>query len=81
MFRHKGGHFRIGVVDVIPFIPLVGVSIDECVSLANKVGEILEDKLDLTVYMYGVAVKRPELNDLGYVQNIQYKGLGERINK
>lgn len=78
MRKHKGEHTRIGAADVIPFIPLKGVSLEECIDLANDVGSILADKLNAPVYMYAEAAKIPELKDIAYVQNVEYEGL---INK
>ena len=61
MRNHKGEHSRIGAVDVIPFIPLSGVTLEECVVLANEVGSILAEKLNAPVYMYAEAAKIPEV--------------------
>lgn len=81
MGKHKGEHPRIGAADVIPFIPLVGASLEECIELANEVAKVLAERLNVPAYLYAEAAKRPELKDISYIQNIQFEGLGEKIKE
>lgn len=81
MSKHKGSHPRVGAVDVIPFVPLMNSSIESCIEIANEVAEELSKNLDIPAYMYGKAAKREELTDLGYVQNVQYEKLFDKIKE
>lgn len=81
MRKHKGEHPRIGAADVIPFIPLVGATLEECIELANEVAKILAEGLNVPAYLYAEAAKRPELRDISYIQNIQFEGLSEKIKE
>ena len=78
---HKGEHPRMGAVDVIPFIPVAGVTIEECAKLAEKLGERIGRELDIPVYLYDHAARRPERKDLANVRKGQFEGLKELIGK
>lgn len=73
--RHRGEHPRIGATDVIPFIPISGVTMKECVELANKLGRRLADELSIPVYLYEEAATVPERKNLSEVRRGQYEGL------
>ncbi|HET6746461.1 MAG TPA: glutamate formimidoyltransferase [Candidatus Limnocylindria bacterium] len=75
MEQHTGAHPRIGAVDVIPFVPLGGTRIEECVDLARRFGEQIAKLFDLPVYLYGDAALRPERRRLADVRRGQYEGL------
>jgi glutamate formiminotransferase len=77
MTRHTGVHPRIGATDVIPFIPLEGVSIQECVILARNVGRELWDRYRIPVYFYEAAATRPERVSLENIRKGQFEGLRE----
>ena len=77
MTRHTGVHPRIGATDVIPFVPLEGVSIDECVALARRVGQALWDRYGIPVYFYEAAATRPERVNLENIRRGQFEGLRE----
>jgi len=79
MDAHAGEHPRIGAVDVIPFIPLEGTSMDECVELARRFGRRLAERFDLPVYLYANAALRAERAKLADVRRGQYEGLKEEI--
>ncbi len=57
---HKGEHPRMGAADVVPFIPLEGVTMDDCVALAKKLGERIGKELEIPVFLYERAASRPE---------------------
>jgi glutamate formiminotransferase/formiminotetrahydrofolate cyclodeaminase len=78
---HKGEHPRMGAVDVIPFIPVQGISIAECAKLAEKLGERIGRELGIPVYLYDHAARRPERKDLASVRKGQFEGLKELIGK
>jgi glutamate formiminotransferase len=79
MEKHEGAHPRIGAVDVIPFVPLGGTRLDECVDLARRFGEQIAKLFDLPVYLYGEAALRPERRRLADVRRGQYEGLKAEI--
>jgi glutamate formiminotransferase len=79
MEQHTGAHPRIGAVDVIPFVPLGGTRLDECVDLARRFGEQIAARFDLPVYLYGEAALRPERRRLAHVRRGQYEALRDEI--
>src|SRR5579872_5922384 len=58
--KHQGAHPRIGAADVVPFIPIEGVTLEECVQLAERLGNDIWNKLKVPVYFYEAAAKRPD---------------------
>ena len=81
MRKHKGQHPRVGAVDVVPFIPIKNVAIDDCIELAKKFGEILAEKCSVPVYLYGEAATKPERSDLDWIRKGEYEELAEMIVK
>jgi glutamate formiminotransferase len=77
MTQQTGVHPRIGATDVIPFVPLEGVSIKDCVTLARHVGQELWDRYRIPVYFYEAAATRPERVNLENVRKGQFEGLRE----
>ncbi|MFS8085467.1 MAG: glutamate formimidoyltransferase, partial [Acidobacteriota bacterium] len=73
--KHKGVHPRIGATDVLPFVPVSGVTIDECVALAHAVGRRIWDELSIPVYFYERAALR---TDRVRLENVRGKGF-ERL--
>lgn len=81
MKKHKGQHPRIGAVDVVPFIPLKNVTIDDCVELSKRFGQSLAEKCHVPVYLYGIASLKPERRDLDWIREGDYERLAEMIVK
>lgn len=79
--HHKGEHPRMGAADVIPFVPVAGTGIEDCVALARKLGERIGRELEIPVYLYDHAAQRPERKDLAQVRKGQFEGLREEIGK
>jgi glutamate formiminotransferase len=79
MEKHTGEHPRIGATDVVPFIPIKNVSIDECVTLAREVGKEIGEKLQIPIYLYEAAATREDRRNLAKVRRGQYEGLKEAI--
>ncbi len=71
----------MGAVDVIPFIPIFGVSMQECIQMSRDLGERLAGELSLPVYLYEEAAVRPERKNLSQVRKGQYEGLKEAIKE
>lgn len=79
MEQHSGAHPRIGAVDVIPFVPLGGATLDECVDLARRFGEQVAQRFDLPVYLYGAAALRPDRTRLADIRRGQYEAIRDEI--
>ncbi len=77
--QHEGEHPRIGATDVIPFIPIEGVTMEDCVQLAETLGERIARELGIPVYLYGEAARVPERKDLAHIRRGQFEGLKEAI--
>ncbi len=77
--QHQGAHPRIGATDVVPFVPIAGVSMTECVELARRLGKRVGDQLSIPVYLYEEAATTPERQNLEYIRKGQYEGLKEEI--
>lgn len=79
MDAHQGVHPRIGATDVIPFVPLRGISMDECVALARQVAQRIGEELRIPVYLYGEAALRPERRELAGIRRGGYEALKAEI--
>jgi len=79
MRGHRGIHPRIGALDVLPFVPLAGVTMAECVTLAHETGRALAARHALPVYYYGEAARRPERRGLRELRHGEYEGLAARL--
>jgi glutamate formiminotransferase/formiminotetrahydrofolate cyclodeaminase len=77
--HHTGEHPRIGATDVVPFVPLHGASMDECIAMAQRLGERVGSELDIPVYLYEAAATRPERANLENIRRGQYEGLKAEI--
>ena len=75
MKAHTGAHPRLGAVDVVPFIPLAGVTMDECVELAHRFGREVAERHQVPVYFYAKAAKTPERVRLPDIRRPEYEGL------
>ena len=73
--HHHGEHPRIGATDVVPFVPLSGCTLDDCVALARALGERVAGELGIPVYFYEAAATRPERKNLENLRRGQYEGL------
>ncbi len=79
MREHSGEHPRIGATDVVPFIPVSGVTMKDCVDLANRFGKRVGDELGIPVYLYEEAATRPERRNLASVRKGEYEGLAAKL--
>jgi glutamate formiminotransferase/formiminotetrahydrofolate cyclodeaminase len=77
--QHTGEHPRIGATDVVPFVPLSGVTMDECVQIAKRLGERVARELNIPVYLYEAAAQRPDRTNLEVIRKGQYEGLKTAI--
>ena len=81
MGKHTGEHPRIGAVDVVPFVPLAGASMADCIELARAFAERVADRFGIPVYMYGEAATSPARQRLADIRRGQYEGLRTQISE
>lgn len=79
--KHKGEHPRMGAVDVIPFVPLRGVTKQECIELARRVGAAIWDRFKVPVYLYEDAATRPERRDLAHIRKGEFENFFAKIQE
>jgi len=77
--HHQGQHPRIGAADVVPFVPIAGVTMVECVEMAHRLGKRVAEELSIPVYFYEEAALRPERRNLEDIRRGEYEGLKELI--
>jgi glutamate formiminotransferase / formiminotetrahydrofolate cyclodeaminase len=77
--QHTGEHPRIGATDVVPLVPLKGISTAECAALAKQLGERVAAELKLPVYLYEAAAATPERKNLALIRRGQYEALKDEI--
>ena len=79
MNHHNGTHPRMGATDVCPFIPVSGVSDEECIELSKQVGKRVGDELDIPVYLYEKSARKPDRVKLPNIRNGEYEGLVNKL--
>jgi glutamate formiminotransferase/formiminotetrahydrofolate cyclodeaminase len=79
--HHKGEHPRMGAVDVVPFVPLSEVTMDDCISLARAFGQEFAEKFHVPVFLYEEAATVPERRNLADVREGEFEGLRDKIGK
>jgi len=77
--EHRGEHPRIGAADVVPFVPIQGISMEECVEMARRLGRRVGEELSIPVYLYEEAATRPERQNLENIRRGQYEALKEEL--
>ncbi len=77
--HHQGAHPRMGAADVIPFIPIDGVTIDDCVAMARHVGAEIARRFQIPVYLYEAAATTPERQNLENIRRGQFEGIRDEI--
>jgi glutamate formiminotransferase/formiminotetrahydrofolate cyclodeaminase len=79
MSKHSGAHARMGATDVCPFVPVSGVTMEDCAELARRLGERVGEELGIPVYLYEHAASRPERQNLANIRSGEYEGLQEKL--
>jgi len=79
MTQHKGGHPRMGAADVVPFVPVRGVTMADCVAIARRLGQRVGDELHLPVYLYEEAASREERRNLADIRRGEYEAIRAEI--
>jgi glutamate formiminotransferase / formiminotetrahydrofolate cyclodeaminase len=77
--EHTGAHPRIGATDVVPFVPISGLTMADCISMAGRLGKRVGEELSIPVYLYEEAATRPERQNLENIRKGQYEGLKVEI--
>ena len=77
--QHTGAHPRVGATDVVPFIPVEGVTLEDCVALARRVGNEIWQRYRIPVYFYEAAATRPDRTNLENIRRGQFEGLREEL--
>ncbi len=78
--KHTGEHPRIGAADVVPFVPISGVDLEDCVEIARQLGRRVGEQLGIPVYLYEAAATRPDRQNLENLRRGQYEGLKNEIS-
>ncbi len=79
MRRHHGAHPRMGATDVLPIVPVSGITLEECAELARKLAKRIADELSVPCYCYEAAALKPERKNLAICRKGEYEGLAERV--
>src|SRR5256714_1971480 len=79
--HHSGEHPRIGATDVVPFIPLEGSTMEDCIALARQLGERVGRELRIPVYLYGGAATPPARENLAAVRRGEFEGRREELGE
>ena len=77
--KHQGAHPRMGAADVVPFIPIDGITIEDCVAMARRVGEQIWKRFQIPVYFYEAAATSPERTNLENIRRGQFEGIRDDI--
>ena len=79
MDHHRGGHPRMGATDVVPFVPIRGATMEDCIALARQLGARVGSELGIPVFLYEAAATQPDRRNLADVRRGEYEGLKEEI--
>ena len=79
MSRHHGAHPRMGATDVCPFVPVEGVTLEDCAAIARSVGARVGKELEIPVYLYEAAAASPERRNLANIREGEYEGLARKL--
>src|SRR5690349_13262199 len=77
--QHQGAHPRLGAADVIPFIPIEGVTLEDCVAIARQAGQEIWSRYKIPVYLYEAAATQPERQNLENIRRGQFEGIRAEI--
>ncbi len=77
--KHRGEHPRIGAIDVIPFVPIKNVTMNDCIMITRGLGRRIGENLNLPVYLYEEAATAPHRRNLANIRRGEFEGLNEKI--
>ena len=81
MRTHKGSHPRMGATDVCPFVPVSGITTEECIELSKEVAKRVGEELNIPIYLYEKSAQTPERENLAIVRQGEYEALEEKLKK
>ena len=81
MSKHKGSHPRMGATDVCPFVPVSGITTEECIELSKEVAKKVGEELGIPVYLYEKSAAKPERENLAKIRQGEYEALEEKLKK
>ena len=81
MTKHEGQHPRMGAVDVVPFIPIKNVSIEEAVALSKEVAKESSEKYNLPIFLYEKSASSPKRSNLAKIRKGQFEGMSEKLKQ
>lgn len=79
MRQHTGTHPRMGATDVCPFIPISGVTVEECINISKRVGARVGKELNIPIYLYEKSAQKPERKKLPNIRKGEYEGLADKL--
>lgn len=79
--KHTGEHPRLGATDVIPLVPISGITVQECVEQAEQLGKKIAEELKIPIYLYEEAARRKDRRDLAVIRSGQFEGLRKSIGE
>ncbi len=79
MSAHSGAHARMGATDVCPFVPVAGVTMDDCIELSKQLAKRVGEKLEIPVYLYEKSAAKPERENLADIRKGEYEALPEKL--
>lgn len=79
MTAHKGEHPRLGAIDVVPFVPIKNITMKECVKISEAYAERASEELNIPIYLYEAAARKPERENLANIRKGEYEGLTEKL--
>lgn len=79
MRKHKGEHPRIGAIDVVPFVPIKNITMEECVTLSEIFAERIANELDIPVYLYEASARKPQRQNIVNIRSGEYEGLEAKL--
>ena len=79
MTKHKGEHPRMGAIDVVPFVPVKNVTMEDCVKLSEKYASLISQELNVPVYLYENSARKPDRKNLSIIRKGEYEGLQEKL--
>ena len=79
MRMHKGGHPRLGAIDVVPFVPVANVTTEECVKISEEFAKIISNDLKVPVYLYESAARKADRKSLSSIRQGEYEGLEAKL--
>ena len=81
MSKHKGSHPRMGATDVCPFVPVSGITTEECIELSKEVAKRVGEELNIPVYLYEKSATKPERENLAKIRQGEYEALEDKLQK